>query len=667
MALKKIRLVWSTPALPEGRWRLGLFNLQRIPDPARPSMLPTAALPRYWKKYLHHSLHLSLRGLLAWGAVAALAAYFAGAALLLRRLEQANPRNRVAYADLVNPARWSELDRLRGEGFVLHGRDLLKRGEFANGLNLLRLGLAKNPADHSARLEVARLYAALRLRAQAEKLFLDGLAFGYPGRESLEFAFGLAADADRPGDWAALARLARERFSALPPENRTEAEALWLDQQTARALRAAGEPGEALALIEGRYPPDHPLRRESAVVRLLEAGRATEAAALAEAWAGAAPRAPEPLRLLARARREAGDFPAMETALARLRGLDPAKPDAALYAIAQNQLAGRPEAARAALDELLFRHGASPSVYAAAAAILVELRLPGGLDRLEQELRERGLPLRPVLQARLQLAVALRDWPGVLSRAEEIRAARGAAAADTHATWLETASRLARACLDGASGTQAALVEAVTDRPGTLRLYKLLLESLLDSGRVATARQILVLAEGPYQNARAIVALRHRLETALAADSPAPAASAEEAPNAPDSFETMASSFDRCISLNDTDGALELIASARRSRPEWLSAAESRLDALELPARARGGDPLRLQFLARATLARDPSAPDRLLALAREIESEKPAFRLNALLLLKETLRRAPDHAETLEQLAIWEPRDADAPLDAPP
>jgi hypothetical protein len=358
----------------------------------------------------------------------------------------------------------------------------------------------------------------------------------------------------------------------------------------------------------------------------------------------------------------------MDAALGRLRALDPAKPEPLFYALAQNQLAGRDEAARAALDELLFRHGATASVYTPAAAVLVELRQAEALGRLEQELRDRGLPIRPVLQARLQLAVARRDWPSVLASAEALRANLGTTPADTSNAWLETVTRLARACIDNASGTQASLVEIVADHPGTLRLYKLLLETLLDSGRPATARQILTLAEGPYQNARSIVALRARIESTLAAmppvaSGPSTASSSEFA-----SFSELTAALETRIQASDTPGALGLINSARRARPGWLFAHEPALDGLELSLRARGDDPLRLQFLARAALERDPDAPDHLLALARQIMADNPGLRPNALLLLKETLSRFPSHADALAQLATWEPRDgARAPLDVGP
>jgi hypothetical protein len=670
MALKKIRIVWSTPPLPGGRWRLGLFNFQRIDDPARPAVRTSAATAAYWEKYLHHALHVSARGLLAWSAGLAVVAYFAGAAILLQRLERGNPHNRVTYLDLALPSRWSELDRLRGEGFIALGRERLQRGEFAAGFSLLRLGLDRHPADQEARLHVARLYVTLRLRAQAEKVLRDGLAFGYPGRDSLELAFALAADGDRPDEGAAVARLARERFLALPPAERPAGEALWLDQQVVRALLAADHPDEALALIEQSYPENHTFRREVTLARLLDTGRSAEAAALAERWAAEEPRAPEPLRLLVRARRQLGDPAATDAALARLRALAPSEPDALLYALAQHHLAGRADAAAAALEELLFRHGATAGVYATAASIFVEMKHEPGLDRLERELAERGMPPQSVLWGRLQLGVATADWRAVLRHAASLRSAPGPALPEARAAWLETATHLAHACLEGASGTQASLVEIVADRQGTLRLYRLVLEALLAAGRPATARQILTLAEGPYPEARSVVDLRGRIETALAAAAPTPdlAPVRREAPPELGSAETLLAALEQRIHANDTEGALELLAATRRARPGWLAAAEPRLDALELPVRARGADPLRLQLLARSLLARDPEGPARLLALARELMAENTAHRAHATLLLKEIVRHAPDHTEALAQLAAWQPpRRGLAPLDTAP
>jgi hypothetical protein len=666
MALKRIRFVWGAPPFPGGRWRAALFNLQRLPDPRRPAV-PADAPPAYWRAYLHHALNLSVRGLLVWGACAAVLAYFAGAAALLHRWQRANPHNRVTYADLVLPSRWSRVERIRAEGLIARGREALAYHRLAEGFGLLRAGLDRKPDDHPARLELARLYTALRLRPQAEKLLLDGLAHGYPGREHLDFAFALAADADRPADRVALVLAARRALDSAPASQAPAADAAWLDQQLVRALLADRREAEALAVLARSFPPEHAFRRETGITRLLDSRRPAEAAAAAEAWAADAPRAREPLRLLARARRLLDDHPAMDAALARLRALDPAQPEPLLYALAQHHLADRPDAASAALDDLLLRHGSRPATYVKLAAALLELRHSAGLDRVETELNERGLSTRPVLWARLQLAVVEKNWPAVLAHAEAVRASPGPPHKDSSLAWLDTASRLARACLDGASGTQASLVEIAADRPGTLRFYQILLESLLDAGQAATARQILTLAEGPYPAARSIVALRSRIESALAAAAPPPAPDRPAPSPELRSADALADAFSARVAQGDAEGALALLAAARRARPPWFAAAEPRLDAAELRVRARGEDPLRLRLLVRGALAHDTRAPEELLRLAREIFPENPRHRAHALLIVKEILRHSPEHREAIAQLATWEPRAALATLDAEP
>ncbi len=658
MALKNVRFTWDTPPLSGGLWRFGLFNRQ--PHPGRP--LP-AAVPHYWKNYLHHDLHLSVRGLLAWATLLAFAAYFSAAALLYLHYERANPHNRVGYLDLVLPTRWSERSRLQGEGFILLGRDKLAAGRFGDGFALLRLGVDKNPADFAARLDLARLYLALRLWPQAQTLLREGLAHGYPGRAYLESAFALASESDNPPAWIELCELARRCFDDVPPAARPAGDSLWLDQQTVKALLAGRRGAEAAALVARRYPEKNPFRREVTVVSLLEDGDASAALALAATWAAEQPGAPEPLRLLVRAQRQAGEFIAMDETLVRLRALDPAKPEALLYALVQNQLAGRPAQARAALAELLFRHGANPALYPALAAVLVEIRLPEELPPLVRELRERGLSPRPALWARLQADIAARDWPAALATAGEIRSSTGPAFTEIQSAWLETMTRLARACADAGSGHQTALVGIVADHPGTLRLYRVVLDALLEAGRIETAAQILSLAEGPYPAARNLAAIRATIEARraeLAAAEPSPSAPVRSGAFA--SLKELTEAFSTRVREHDSAGALALLAAVRRTQPAWLGGSEHRLDALELPIRARDDDPLRLQLLARNALARETGAPAALLDLAREVYEE--GNRANALLLVKELLRHEPSHAEALAQLAHWEPRTNQRPLD---
>ncbi len=665
MALKRIRLLWATPPLPDGRWRFGLYHWQQTPDPARP--FPAGGVPAYWKEYLHHTLNLSARGLLAWGAGALFLAYLVGAAVLLQRLEAANPYNRVSYLDLVAPHRWAELRRLRGEGFAALGREQLRTGQFGDGFGLLRLALDRNPADADTRLDVARIYLVLRLRPQGEQLLRAGLKHGYPGRKYLEAAFSVLEEGDRPDEWAQFCREARVALARVAAAERVAGDARWLDQETVRALMAAGRSAEALELVAGGYAEDDPLRREVSVLHFLAIGQPQAALSLAAKWMAQAPASPEALRLTVRAGREAGDPAAMDEALRRLRALAPASPDALLYGLTQNQLAGREAEARAALDELIFRHGASPGLYQTLAAVLLEVKFPGGLERVERELRERGLSTSPVAWMRLQQASRERDWPTALQVIGRLRQGTRDRFSEAQLAYLETMTRLANACLDAGGGTQAALVAIISDRPGTLRLYAMVLGALLDAGRLETARQILTLADGPFPAARSLAAARERIAresaTAVAAEPATPAA--PDSPSSPSSLETFAgfrAAFENLVAARDPAGALALMSAARRAQPAWLAAETARLEALELPVRARGDDPLVLQLLARNALGRDSDAPGRLLALARAVRTE--GFAANATLLVKEIIRRDPAATEALKQLAAWEPAGGLRPVD---
>jgi tetratricopeptide (TPR) repeat protein len=235
MAPEFIRLVWGNPSVPAGRWHAGLLNLKFAPKGA--TLANAAANPDPWLAFRTHRPHVSLRGVLLWAFGLLLVAHCAGAFVIQRRLERASPRNRVAYADLAFPWRWRHLDRLRGEALVADGRELIAARRVPEGLALLRQGLERNPADAGARLDIARTFAAMRLAPRAGKLLREALDHGYPGREAMEFAFTLAAEADAPDARIELCRLARERFLALPAEARAPDEAAWLDLQLALASR----------------------------------------------------------------------------------------------------------------------------------------------------------------------------------------------------------------------------------------------------------------------------------------------------------------------------------------------------------------------------------------------------------------------------------------------
>ncbi len=652
MQRKKIVFVWDTPAVASGRWHFGLINLR-----VREKSLSSSD-SEDWHDFRRHSIHISFRGVLLWMMAGAAAAYLAGAAAILYRLETRNPKNRITYLDLVLPNRWDQLDRLRAEALVDQSRDAFAAKRFGEGFTLLRMALARNPNDHATRLELARIHVAMRLYPQARKLLRDGRAIGHPGRASIELALVLASDAGRPDEATAIIRETRERLRAAPDSPEKTADLRWLDERTVVELTAAKKQEEALAFAREHLPPDASLRRQITILHLL--GQKDHAGALAEAraWHAAEPASAEPLRVLALSSREAGDLDGMEDALAKLQALDPASPEPALFAIGQYHLANQPARVSAALNRLLLRHGASEELYPALADKFAEMRRSDLLDQLETELRDRGLSAQPVLWARVQMASAAADWPGVVATAEAFQLEPGPQLNIARAKWLEITTRLAKACIDPGDGVQSSVEESIATYPAALRFYEFMIESLLRADRPATARKILVLAEGPYPDSERFGDMRRRIDAAIAASTPAPAVTLPTSVN-PD-FDSE-SAFVAAVETRRKDGrpveALALFSTLRRTRPAWLPEAEARVDALELPLQARGNDLLRLQVLARSQLARDSLATRRLLKFAQELHPEGRADA--AILIVREILRRDPANEAALAQLSVWQPAGA--------
>lgn len=653
MALKKIRLVWSTPKFTGGRWRLGLFNFQELPAPFEGAV--PAQRPDYWKKYIHHELHLSGRGLLIWGSGAAVAVYFAGAAVLLERMKSGNPHTQVKYTDLVLPSRWAELDRLQAAGWARQSREALERGEFWRGLNLGRLALARDPGDWENRERVSRMLIGMRLVWQARKLLGDGLELGYPPKSYLQLSFELARDADRPGEWENLIAKAKTQFAELPPGQRRQGEDRWLNEQMALALSAAGRFDEALDSLAEHHGREEPLWRKTEVSRLLNAGKPVEALKVARAWAEAEKSQPEPLRQAARAAREAADMAALRETLETLRKRWPTQIAVWLFGLVQLRLAGLEAEAADWCDETILRFGASPDLPGPLALVLAEIDMEPELKKFETQLVERGQSLAPVWSARLRAAVAKRDWNTVAELAERLlRDESQRRTPETDRRFTVLVRLLALACIEPAPGTQSSLVEESGRRPLSLKTYYLIIDALLAADRAATAARVLTQAEGPYQDAVGLAERRSRVAEVLAQREPAKIESSDEPALA--SYDAFRRKLEERGKSGEQAEALALIQSVRREAPDWLSGRSAELELLELPLRARAGDVLTVQLLVRRRLTRSETDAGELLELARSLQAE--AGQEVATLIVREILRAQPKNADALRQLEVWSPRE---------
>lgn len=653
MVRRSLIFVWGNPPTPGARWRLGLFHFTRPPRNNR-DIRRRLELGRH-QLFRYHVLRVSLRGLLAWGAAMALAAYLAGAALVVRSLDARSPHNRVTYLDLVSPARWGGIDRLRGETMIADAKDALAAGRYSDGLGLMRAGLARTPENHDARLQIARFYVLAKLISPSIDILMEGLDHGYPGRDYLDTLQVLLEQSGRSAELPDLfnkARFARDHATTQPDD---PTEARWLLERHAKALFSAGRHDEAATLVADL--PDDDLFRRRADLAIAEAKSDHDrVSTLAKRWAAADPLAVEPRRALAVSARKRGDYSAMEDALALAQKADPLSLDVAIDAVVQQHLAGREPEAAAALDLLMFRHGGNPRLYSPAATAFAEVGFERGIDRVETQLTLHGAPALAAQWARFSVAEKNRDWTRLLSAADVIEETHSGRLTSRQKSWLNTARLLAQTCLDNDSGLRVRLTESLADDHLALSGYLRVLEPLLSANRLDVAKKILILAEGPYPKSPALADYRRRLEQAVAA---LPAPAEISAPDTiPDTFEGFQRGFAGALRSGD-DAALAMLAAIRRSQPPWLSANPGRVDALELPFAVGQNDAPRVLVLVRSALRNAANTPTDLLAYAREIHPRRPRL---AELILAEIVRHQPDHDETVAQLHIWIPEKRTRP-----
>lgn len=620
-----LRFVWGNPSVPGARWTLGVFSLARPPRTNREIRRRAQASAGRAVPKPESVLRVSLRGVLIWSTGLSLATYLAGAAWIAHRLDSGSAHNRIGYLDLVLPTRWDRHDRLRGEAMLAEAREKLEGGDYREGLTLLRAGLSRVPGDHESRLVLAQLFSRSRFMFQAWDILTNGLEYGYPGRESMATLCMIGEQSDLKAELPALIRQARIHLlvtaDTSDPETRDALREL--DVQETEMLLRLDRHSEVLELA-ARLPEADPMRFEFEIAAHLKSERPDQAQDVAARWIALDPRSATALKQHAAASRQAGDIASMEDSLRHWARLDPTQFEPFLQAVIEQHLAGRADAADEALNLLLLRHGADPSLYPAACKKYGDIGYEAGLERLRHELESRGFPLTPVWLTRLETAEKARDWAAVIDLVARLQAAPADTVPASQRAWLAVRRTLAEVCLVGESGAEVHLLELVSDAFFPCATYVRILEPLVESGKWRAADGVLTLAEGPYPKSPTLARFRVRITAALEAQAAQTAAEHATKPQQHATWEEFLALHQTSLAEGKPDEALERINEIRRRRPDWLANASHKLDELELALIARNPDTLRIQMLARSLAARNPEARERLLTLARELFATHP-------------------------------------------
>lgn len=619
----RLKIHWGGAEITPGTWYFGLFG-------------------RYERKAgggrRRRGWVISVRGLMKWAAFAAACAYLGGAAYVWQK-QALRPHNEVTYADiLLYPFRKDEIRLKRGRAMIAEGRDAIKAGDARTGFALLRGGLQRYPHDLATRLLVVRFFLAARVRTHAQTFLMEGLEYGWPGRDYLETALTIVG----PSEDHELAIEICDRALALhDPALHPEADRAWLHAQRLRATLGAGENEAVLAYLDA-HADIIPLviARETRLLALFALGRQTDALALIESWRAAEGDTPQVLRLAARTYRENQMLEKMDAALESLRRLAPADPRTRVYAIIQTLLAGREAEGRALVDDYIFRFGGAVNNFTLLAEPLGEIGRLHELDTVMAAAAERGFRAPEFGMTRLRVLIGARRWSDARAQVAALRVGPKTGDAATMNLTLDYYEAMLVALQDPARGAQSSFVDRIGPLQLSLPLYRQAIEVLRSEDRAETARQVATFAEGVFPGNAYLEKIRRELDAELAAT--ALAAAPVEGPA--NTTNATPSAFFAALAVNQDENnpsaGLALIRDLRRERPQWLASEEQSISRAELSLHAAGDDLVALQSVARVYLNGDRARSRAVTALAVELYGQGSPGK--ARLLLDEVLRRTP-------------------------
>lgn len=634
----RIKLQWGASRTTPGRWYLGLVGVYRR------------------KTGRGKGLAISLRGVAILALATGVAGYFGGAGYYWWKQEQ-RAYNFVRYTDVLlyplSAEKRREVRELQGKSMIAEGLDALEAQQWNRALMSLRLGLDRYPRDLTARLKLAQIFLAYRVRAKAQETLLQGLDHGWPGRAYLQSAMEVAA----AGDDQELVLAICDRGLALhDPARHPDADRRWLVEQRVRALLAEKRSEDALAFAEqesGAVGDD--TLSELRLLALLQAGRHPEAVVFAEEWVARSARSTQSLRLLARVYREAGRPREMAKTLAELRADAPADPRGHVFSLVQHLLAGLEQEGRAILEDYIFRFGGTEANFVLAAEPLAEINRPEELETLLAAAAERGMRDPRLAAARLQVLISGRRWAEATRQISDLRALLPGGVS-ARANLLDLFQYLVGAAADPADGAQSSLTDYVRARQLPMSVYRQCVETLRNNGRIDTARQIVTFAEGVYPTSRYIAetaaALDARIEERRAAEEAARPVVAPVAAFA--TPETFFAEVDRLATEQGVAAALALFREMRKARPDWAGAQSEPLGRRELELHAERDDLTAIQGAVRTYLSADRVRIQYVITLATRLhEAERD---VEARMLLNEILRRTPGEPVAAGLLVRWFP-----------
>lgn len=655
MKFSRIKLQWGASKQQPGEWYLGTVGVYHRKEGSR-----------------SRSLAISMRALLCWGLFFGSIAYCGAAGYFWWKQDQRR-YNYIEYTDVLlwplSSGKRAEVKKLQGQAMIADGLDDLKMGQWSSARIKLEIGLDKYPQDNPARLQLAKIFLAYRVRTKAQDTLMKGLGYQYPGRAYLEAAMGMAAAGE---DYELVIEICDKAMALL--ENAPDAAAAdrrWLVEQRIQALLAEKRADEAYAYAEkmAAHLDDNSLS-ERRLLALLQARRLDEAVGYAEDWRVRSGDTDQVMRLLARSYREAGRIDDMAQTLDLLVKKNPADPRMRVFALIQTMLGGREAAGRVMVDDYIFRFGGTPANLIMLAEPLAEIKNRSALQSVLDAAKDRGLRDPRLPMALLQVMIAEQSWAEANRQLDEVRdllPADGVA----RASMLELLRLLIAAASDSGEAAQSSLADYVATRQMPMSAYRQCVEVLRTAGRIATARQVVRGAQGVFPGNRyladCVTEFDAKIAAAKQAEENAKAAKGVAAP-AFASSQAFFEALDEREKLGGPEAAISLLRALRSERPSWMSDQAESLDLREMQVHARADDIVALQGAVRRYLNTDRIRIQNTLAVART--AFEAGYKDRARIVIDEVLRKVPDQQVALDLKAKWfppaQPKPAETAAGAP-
>lgn len=540
-------------------------------------------------------LYLKAKPLLICFGGLLVAGYLACAVALTWWLDR-NEFNKVGFADVVMPWRWSTLNALRAEGFGEQGIMEIRSGQVQRGQFYLQRSLGLNPNNEAARVELAKYYAEVNYYPGVVRVVEPQLKFGY-SRELLEILLPQAARADD-------LELVTEVTAQMRPLVADEAEQReWLDDWRVRNYLELKEAEMVLLILaENGYTGQRwNVYKVNALIELgdLDGALAT-ANAMAPALPGLFPYAP---RLQARVLGARKDREALLAKLEELLEASRVVPEPWIFAVEMLVRAELYDDAATYIGDYLIRFGADGEAVNQMVQRVVNSNSAKGTSLLFRRMKEWQ---QPVSAQRLAYAFTLIGEAQWAQLEAEFGRGSGDDFSDDFILPLVKALDDATTDATASDGLSAWLGK----RGLQLNLYRFLIRGLSKDEHWALVKMVA-------ETGRRFHPSSYHLGVALAE------AEAHLAKAAPDTrvVEAVASVRKRyeesdvlklkyelagLVKEENWPAVESLVRQVRRQRAAWLSKIEPELDEADAKAGAAQDDWERLTRLAPAILRRNP-------------------------------------------------------------